>query len=789
MARLGRLLRALPLLLASPLLLLGAILGLLLTDLACLFLRRRLPQNTRPNAEGASVVIPTWNGRDLLEKNLPFVEAALARNPANEIIVVDNGSGDGTAAFLNDRFPGVRVLQLPRNLGFGGGANAGVRAARNDVVVLLNNDMRVEADFLEPLLAGFRDDEGVFAVSCQILFPESKVRQETGLTQGWWEDGMLRVRHRIDRRVAARFPCFYGGGGSCAFDRPKLLELGGFDPLFEPFYLEDTDLGYLAWKRGWKVYYEPRSVVHHEHRATIGRRFRPEQIAAVLSKNFLLFCWKNIHEWRRLLAHFGFLYAGALVSLVLGDVPGRANLAALWGAVRQLPQALRSRARARRLALLSDTEAFCRPLGGYFHDRFGAHPPSPEALRVLFVSPYPICPPVHGGGVFMFQAIRELARLAEVHVLALLDRESQIEDHRELSGFCASTDFLVLAPGARRAASIVPRAAAEFSHPDLEWAIHRQIFEKRIDVLQLEYMPLGQYAGRYRRLASMLFEHDIYFQSVQRSIPFLPASQRPKACFEYLRALRYELRLLEACDGVQVCSAENKACLLSYSPRLRGRVEAGLRAGIDAAGYRFESNARRERTMLFLGSFRHLPNQVALEWFSREVLPLILTRRPEARLVIAGSDPPPRHAFGGLPPSTVILGLVPDVRPLLESCAVLVSPIRNGSGVRVKLLEAFASGIPVVSTRLGAEGLARVDAEFCRLADQPGDFADRVLEIFDHPAQAAEMAARARAEVLENWNMPAVMRKLERSYRVALARKRAANGKASISRASSSSAG
>ncbi len=119
----------------------------------------------------ASVVIPNWNGRDLLAKYLPSVIAAWRAIRTNEIIVVDNGSEDGSAEFVREHFPSVRLLALERNLGFGGGSNAGFRAAQNDIVVLLNSDMRVEPDFLAPLLEGFTD-ETVFAVSCQIFFSD-----------------------------------------------------------------------------------------------------------------------------------------------------------------------------------------------------------------------------------------------------------------------------------------------------------------------------------------------------------------------------------------------------------------------------------------------------------------------------------------------------------------------------------------------------------------------------------------------------------------------------------------
>ena len=774
MAFLLRLVRSLPLLLVSPLLVSGAILVCALTDLAwLLFGRRRVAADTPPSTRAASAVIPNWNGSDLLEKYLPSVVAAMAGNPENEVIVVDNASSDQSANLLRERFPGVRIVALDRNLGFGGGSNAGIRAARNDVVVLLNNDMRVDPGLLPPLLAGF-SDERVFAVSCQIFFSDPrKVREETGLTQGWWEDGSLRVRHRADDGVTDLYPCFYPGGGSAAFDRRKFLELGGFDELLAPFYLEDTDLGYGAWKRGWKVLYQPASKVWHEHRGTIARRFGPEQIEAVLKKNFLLFTWKNIHAWPRLAGHFFYACAGALVSVVFGDATGRASLGAFWRAFLQLRQLAVSRWHARSLALIDDAEAFRRPLGGYFRDRFCAIVPEPERLRVLFVSPYPILPTAHGGGVFMYQTLRELASLAEVHVIALLDHHDQLPANEELRTFCASAEFLVRMEGRIHTfGSILPHAVHEFQNPDLEWLIHRQLLTRNIDVLQLEYTPLAQYGGRFGRLASVLFEHDIYFQSIARGLEHMHGlTEKLAARFEYLRALRWELSQLPRFDSVQVCSRNNRDYLTSFL-RNSVRLEDGLRAGVDTSRYLFRGCNRDPDTMLFLGGFRHTPNQVAIDWFLRHVLPLVRSRRPTAKLLVIGPDPPPPHAYADYRGVVEFRGYVEDIRDALGACGVFLCPIQNGSGVRVKLLEAFAAGIPVVSTRLGAEGLTATDGQLCYLADDPGDFAEKVLFVLEHPGQAREMAERARAEVSARWDMATITRKLELSYREALRRKR-----------------
>jgi len=770
---LRRILTGLPLAILSPLLLLSSAIGLAVTDLVVRLLpRRKLSTDTQPDAASTAIVIPNWNGRDLLEKYLPSVVAAAERVAGSEVIVVDNGSTDGSAAFVAERFPQVRVVALEKNLGFGGGSNAGFRAARHDVVVLLNSDMRVEPGFLQPLLDGFTDAH-VFSVSCQIFFSDpNKVREETGLTEFWWERGNLRVRHRAEPTIRELYPCAYGGGGSCAYDRRKFLELGGFDELLAPFYLEDTDLGYMAWKRGWKNLYQPASVVYHEHRGTIGRRFSEAYIQGVLKKNFLLFTWKNIHQWRRLLANFLSSWASALLSWLGGDSPERSSLGGIARATLQLPGAMASRAQALRLSAVSDTEAFRRPLGGYFRDTFGTLDGTP--LRVLFVSPYPICPPIHGGGVFMYQTVHELARLCELHLIVLLDFAHERPAHEELDRICASTEYLVRPVGRpKQLGSIEPHAVREFRIPDLAWLIHRQIYTKRIDVLQLEYTVLGQYAAQFRRIPSILFEHDVYFQSIARRLPFMTDfTEKIAARWEYLRSLRWELRMLPALDRIQVCSRDNAEYLLSFLQRLKGRIDDGYRAGIETSRYTYRTGDREPFTILFLGSFRHTPNQEALNWFVEQVLPLVLAEEPRARVLVVGSEPPPLSSFRHAA-AVELVGFVEDVRDPLARYSLFVCPILSGSGVRVKLLEAFAAGIPVVSTRLGAEGLANRDGEICALADQPAEFSRHVVELLRDPQKAAAMAARAREEVVTKRDMRGMTQRLVEGYRAELSRKRA----------------
>lgn len=288
------------------------------------------------------LVIPTWEGRERLS---PLLEVlAGERRDLGRVIVVDDGSTDGTNEWLRTRWHWVEVLRFERNGGFGAAANAGVLAARTPVVVLLNNDTAPERGFVRPLLRHF-DAPETFAVSC---------RQEPGggLCRGSFHAGLLRLRWR-DGWTGPPTPTLYADGGASAFLREAFLELGGFDPLYRPFYGEDLDLSYRAWKRGYRVLHEPASVVHHARGGTIEQRFASNYVRAASLKNRILFMWRNVTDSGAFASHWAALPFRAARAVATID---RAWLLALRWAAQQRGEALAGRRRDLRSWVRTDAE-------------------------------------------------------------------------------------------------------------------------------------------------------------------------------------------------------------------------------------------------------------------------------------------------------------------------------------------------------------------------------------------------------------------------------------------------
>jgi len=358
-------LRALPIvLLLMPLDLIVAF-TILVADLVLFPLRifRRSPEAGLPiAATSVTIQILNWDGLHLLKECLPAVSEAARRNSIvsgmkHEIFVVDNGSRDGSLEYLREQFPDVRVLPLDSNYGFSIGNNKGFQVVHSDVVVLLNNDMLAAPDFLQPLLSPFKNAD-VFAVSSQIFFPDpGKRREETGKTMGKFENGFFQLWHDEvlpgDENRAA-IPILWAGGGSCAIDMRKLRAIGGFDTLYHPFYVEDTDLGWQAWKRGWRCLFAPASHVVHKHRGTSRPKFGDDFVDATIRRNQFLFIWKNVTETGLILQHlFGLPRIHGRAILQKG---ARSEIRSYIQAIARLPLAIWRRVANLREYVVSDRE-------------------------------------------------------------------------------------------------------------------------------------------------------------------------------------------------------------------------------------------------------------------------------------------------------------------------------------------------------------------------------------------------------------------------------------------------
>lgn len=314
----------------------------------------RMPGNKQNSA--VSIVIPTWNGRELLARFLPSVTEALAAWPGSgELVVADDGSTDGTPEFLASDFPGVRVVVSELNRGFSATANMGVEAAANRVVVLLNNDVETERGFLSPLVRWFVKPD-VFAVCARSLDWDHTTFRDGGKA-GYWKRGFWRVWRNYDVRRGGGaeplpWPSIYAPGGFTAFNREKWLELGGLDSLFAPFNWEDTDICYRALKRGWQVLYEPESLVYHSPNTTIGRTEGKLRVRFVSRRNRLLFHWKNLTDPRLLLANLLFSALSLPLSILRLDL---ASVAAFAAAAARLGAVVRRRAVEKRQTVVSDS--------------------------------------------------------------------------------------------------------------------------------------------------------------------------------------------------------------------------------------------------------------------------------------------------------------------------------------------------------------------------------------------------------------------------------------------------
>ena len=288
------------------------------------------------------ILVLNYNGRALLAECLPSIVEAAARSPVPcAVTVVDNGSTDDSLALLARDWPAVGLIREPNR----GLASFNAVLARRDepVVLLLNNDVKLDPGAVAPLLSVFANQtDALFSAPLCWSFDgreyegmRTRVRSRFGLVQGMCRvPGHEALLDRPDLTAAA--------GPVLAVDRRKFLALGGYDPLFFPGRIEDLDLGFRGWMAGWKGYYVPESLAYHRGFGSFEPAFGRAGCDRLAARNTLLFAWKNL-SGRRLAAHLAWLpvrLAHALATrratFVVALIEALTRLGPVWSARRAL---------------------------------------------------------------------------------------------------------------------------------------------------------------------------------------------------------------------------------------------------------------------------------------------------------------------------------------------------------------------------------------------------------------------------------------------------------------------
>lgn len=301
-----------------------------------------------------SVVIPNYNGENLLKKNLPKVieELDKYKNGKVEIIVVDDASSDESLSVLSDfkkEYKNLEIVLNKKNLGFSSTVNNGANHTSGDIILLLNSDVHPQNNFLESLLSHFNDDK-VFAVGSMDRSIEGEKTILRGRGLGSWRRGFLvHRRGEVDKTST-----LWVSGGSGAFRKSIWDKLGGLNGIYNPFYWEDIDLSYRAQKSGYKVSFEPKSIVFHEHdQGSIKSSYSPFKIKTIAYRNQFIFVWGNVTDFNLRVAHIIFIPYHFVKALIRLDV---AFFIGFFEALIMLPKVIEFKLKAEKQFVKKDKE-------------------------------------------------------------------------------------------------------------------------------------------------------------------------------------------------------------------------------------------------------------------------------------------------------------------------------------------------------------------------------------------------------------------------------------------------
>ena len=381
-------------------------------------------------------------------------------------------------------------------------------------------------------------------------------------------------------------------------------------------------------------------------------------------------------------------------------------------------------------------------------------------MRILWLKTELLHPVDKGGKIRTYHMLKELKKQHHITYLTLDDgsaesgaRDKAYEYANEVitveHGTAPKFSPRFYAELVRNLFSPLPYALGKYRSLEMQQALEKHVRGSEVDIVVCDFLAPAVNVPSLQ-IPTLLFQHNVEAMIWRRH--FEVESNPVKKAFlksQWRRMFKYEK---EACNRFERVVAVSPDDAETIQQAYGAENVTPVPTGVDTAYFSRSGDAQKDEfNVVFTGSMDWLPNEDAIMWFTNEILPLIRARVPEVSLTVVGRNPyKSLQELSRKDPSIIVTGRVPDVRPYMEKASVYIVPIRIGGGTRLKIYEAMAMELPIVSTTVGAEGLPVTDGEDILLRDDPASFATAVGDLLLDPDSARSIASQAESNVRKN---------------------------------------
>ncbi|NLN75565.1 MAG: glycosyltransferase [Armatimonadetes bacterium] len=385
-------------------------------------------------------------------------------------------------------------------------------------------------------------------------------------------------------------------------------------------------------------------------------------------------------------------------------------------------------------------------------------------MKILFLSAWFPYPPDNGARIRAYNLIKGLAQENEVYLISLLQEDSNEENSRYLDNICEVVSLHNshwFKPGGIKSLlglfSSAPRSVVCTYDSRVTQAVLGAIDRIRPDVLIVSSLGMAHYVPGNLSVPSILDQHNCEYAVMKRAADKLPNGwNRWRAAAGWKKSARWEARMCKKFDVVTAVSEQDRQLMLQAAPNLLNLHI--LPNGVDTALYQPEQWSPEPKTLIYNGALTYSANLDAIKYYITDIYPHLADTGITLR--VTG-----RHSGIDLQgvekcPGVELIGYVDDIRDVLKKSAACVVPLREGGGSRLKILEAMAAGVPVISTAMGSEGIEATPGTHIITADSPKDFALAIKRVLGDQSLARSLSSNARLFVEQRYDWSTISTRL-----------------------------